>query len=893
MQDTLGFGDVSAPGFAVSTNAFLIRHDQVFPFDPAALRWAITVESMALAVAITSPASGLLTNGTSVIVTGTFGPGVSNVVVNGVVAGLSGSNFTATVPLLEGRNPITAVGTNAFGGAGTAGILITRDTTPPLLNIEAPGNGVTLATRQITVAGMINDVVPGTVNPEQASVMINGLPAMVLNRSYAINDLLLSPGSNVIAVVARDRAGNESRRAIGVTVQDTAAQKRLVRLAGDMQSGMIKTILAQPLIVELVDANGIIQTNQPVTFNVCRNDGLLVFPPEQSRTFTVFTDDRGQAGIQFQLGTRTGVGNNQVEVTSPGVAGQLIFCANATGGPPIRISALLPETQVGATGKPLPQPWTTYVTDDGGNPVANAPVTFMVFQGDGGTINGSMMVTTNTDTDGRASVLHTLGPQEGINNNVVVAMIAGMTNSAATFTASARAAQSAANTRVVGLILDNANRPMSNILCQIAGTALQTVSDAQGQFTISNAPVGECHLFVDARNRGYPGTWHALEFLLHNVAGRDNSMDRPIYMLPLDDAGSAIAGGDQDVTLQLKDIPGATLTVYAHSMRDPNGVSITGRVMWTQVNLERVPMAPPLGSQFMLAWTVMIPGLHFDPPARICIPNMGAPPGEIVEIFSFDHDLLQFVSVGTATVTADGSQMCSDPGFGVTKSGWGGCVPPPPPNTCGDGCEDGDVCNGVKACVNGRCVQVSPPLNCMNTNPCVAVRCDPALGCLEDRGDFNPDFWNDHGKSPCDPLDPNDRKSTQCNNNCYAYANNYPTGTFAQPGRGSGNPYSSINCAEVTAGSVSDGLMPTTADAPVPPGCRKVALVVRPPSDPRPDYHWYRQDNDGTWSHKPGETEATNRDASGNPITNPEMANTGRYTIFCGYFLVCCHGNIQ
>ena len=299
-----------------------------------------------------------------------------------------------------------------------------------------------------------------------------------------------------------------------------------------------------------------------------------------------------------------------------------------------------------------------------------------------------MMVTTNTDTDGRASVLHTLGPQEGINNNVVVAMIAGLTNSAATFTASARAVQAAASTRVVGLILDNANRPMSNILCQIAGTALQTVSDAQGQFTISNAPVGECHLFVDARDRGYPGTWHALEFLLHNVAGRDNSLDRPIYMLPLDDAGSAIAGGDQDVTLQLKDIPGATLTVYAHSMRDPGGVAITGRVMWTQVNLERVPMAPPLGSQFMLAWTVMIPGLHFDPPAKICIPNMGSPPGSVVEIFSFDHDLLQFVSVGTATVTADGSQMCSDPGFGVTKSGWGGCVPRPPPTGCANNSND-------------------------------------------------------------------------------------------------------------------------------------------------------------------------------------------------------------
>jgi len=31
-------------------------------------------------------------------------------------------------------------------------------------------------------------------------------------------------------------------------------------------------------------------------------------------------------------------------------------------------------------------------------------------------------------------------------------------------------------------------------------------------------------------------------------------------------------------------------------------------------------------------------------------------------------------------------------------------------------------------------------------------------------------------------------------------------------------------------------------------GSFKVALVI----DPGIDYHWYRQNSDGTWSHKPG-----------------------------------------
>lgn len=59
-----------------------------------------------------------------------------------------------------------------------------------------------------------------------------------------------------------------------------------------------------------------------------------------------------------------------------------------------------------------------------------------------------------------------------------------------------------------------------------------------------------------------------------------------------------------------------------------------------------------------------------------------------------------------------------------------------------------------------------------------------------------------------------------------------------------------------------------------------MALVIAP----NQDYHWYRQDRDGRWTHKPGRTSATNVDNSGQIITNPETANRGAYTQFGGYF---------
>jgi hypothetical protein len=705
VQGEVSFGDVLLGATAVSSNTITIRQNRVAPFNPADLQWFVTVQSMPLSLAVTSPVSGFLTNGTNVTVSGSFGDAVDGVTIGHSPATISGNNFSGTFALEEGRNTISVLASNQFGGSGLVNVVVTRDTTPPILTIETPTNGTVLAKRQVTISGLVNDAVPGTVNPEQATVMVNGLSALILNRSFSISDVLLVPGTNTVTVVARDRAGNESQRQIQLIYIDPASQKHLVQLAGDEQFGVVGTLLPQPLLVELVDGDGVIQTNQPVTFAVTRNDGILFASPDSGRTLTVQTDDKGQARVLLQLGTRTGVGNNQVMVTSPGVNGQMLFEASGVGALPAKISPLIPETQVGEIGKPLPQPWTAYATDSGGNPVAGAPISFTVSEG-GGNLDGATTVSTNTDSDGRASVILTLGPDEGINNNVVLAESPGVTNSSAVFTASGQTPGAIDATRVTGLVLDNANHPMSNVLCVIANTARAAVTDEQGQFVISGAPVGAIRLIVDAQNRGYPGEWHALTFNLVTVAGRDTSLDRPIYMLQVDSDSAAMAGGDKDVTLRLKDFPGATLTVFAHSLRNDQGQPITNRVTWTQVNAERIPMSPPQGSQPILTTAILPAGMRFDPPAKMCIPNSGLPPGQILELYGFDHDIGSFVSVGTATVSSDGSMICSDPGFGIVKSGWHPFVPPPPPCT--------PVCSGPPADTDCTHYTTIPP----------ASRCD-------------------------------------------------------------------------------------------------------------------------------------------------------------------------
>ena len=136
---------------------------------------------------------------------------------------------------------------------------------------------------------------------------------------------------------------------------------------------------------------------------------------------------------------------------------------------------------------------------------------------------------------------------------------------------------------------------------------------------------------------------------------------------------------------------------------------------------------------------------------------------------------------------------------------------------------------------------------------------------------YEPEKWNDGG-------------SVQYNNNCYNYANDEITMTFAQPGRAHGCSHY-LTCETVTAAAECDGLISIpSGQVQCPDTMHKVYLVIWPGRD----YHWYRIDEpDGRWSHKPGSTPATDRDGSGQFIYYPETADTGSYTDHCGYLCAC------
>ena len=396
-----------------------------------------------------------------------------------------------------------------------------------------------------------------------------------------------------------------------------------------------------------------------------------------------------------------------------GFAGTARFFLDALPG---EVTDLVVDTgtqQLGITGQRLPEPLVAIAVDAAFNPLPGLQVTFDVVAGGGRFENGLETLEVLTDAKGQAIATLILGPQEGEANNAVVATLGPAdpappedTPSTA-FVASAMAVGSGPTT-IRGVVLDNTDQPVPGVTLKIAGTAIETTADSEGIFVLENAPAGTIRLEADGATATRPGPWPHLEFIFQAIPGRDNELRRPIYLLPLDTEGvfvSETEGG----TLTVPELAGFELEVAPGSATFPDG-SRSGVVSVTVVHSDKVPMIPSFSQQPRLVITVQPAGTVFDPPARLTLPNLdGHEPGEVIDFFSFDHDLARFVSIGPAQVTEDGIAVRSKPGFGIVEGGWH-CGSSPPGTGTPNKCLECEMCNKrTKVC--------DPKRDCVNCGP--------------------------------------------------------------------------------------------------------------------------------------------------------------------------------
>jgi hypothetical protein len=127
-------------------------------------------------------------------------------------------------------------------------------------------------------------------------------------------------------------------------------------------------------------------------------------------------------------------------------------------------------------------------------------------------------------------------------------------------------------------------------------------------------------------------------------------------------------------------------------------------------------------------------------------------------------------------------------------------------------------------------------------------------------------------------------------NNTYNYANDRVTNTNANPGKGSGNIYTQTDtctgAGSVQEAAIADGLV-ACANFSDPLAAGQgwyVALALWPGHD----YHFYRQDRSGCWSHKAYQEVVQVVDNANLSIRDPKTADRGPYTLFCTYMITKC-----
>ncbi|MDD3679434.1 MAG: hypothetical protein PHX72_01055 [Candidatus Shapirobacteria bacterium] len=127
-------------------------------------------------------------------------------VIKKMVIGESGSFMVVDISLSEGDNSIFAVAEDMVGNKSQESVrqTIILDKEPPMLEIEFPEDGQSVSgdKREIIIKGKTEDNAVVTVNERKVVVDLDGN----FEIPYALSD-----GANSIIIIAKDKAGNQTK----------------------------------------------------------------------------------------------------------------------------------------------------------------------------------------------------------------------------------------------------------------------------------------------------------------------------------------------------------------------------------------------------------------------------------------------------------------------------------------------------------------------------------------------------------------------------------------------------------------------------------------------------------------------------------------------------------
>ncbi|HEV8660167.1 MAG TPA: Ig-like domain-containing protein, partial [Thermoanaerobaculia bacterium] len=191
--------------------------------DPSSAECKFTIDLTPPHIAFTDPQPDSTVTTLTITVAG-LADDAQTITINGRAAEVNTASKTFTidgVSLLEGRNEIAAVATDAAGNSSTPTLVVFLDTRAPEISITAPAADACVDTTSLQVTGRISDP-----NPDIVKVTVGSLPPVIAtidsaNGTWTAAIPIADEGKKLITVEATDKSGHSTSVSRNVVIDRT------------------------------------------------------------------------------------------------------------------------------------------------------------------------------------------------------------------------------------------------------------------------------------------------------------------------------------------------------------------------------------------------------------------------------------------------------------------------------------------------------------------------------------------------------------------------------------------------------------------------------------------------------------------------------------------------
>ena len=234
---TAGAFTVNLPLIIEGENMFTITVSDWIP-NVYSYTFNMTRDTILPPLTITSPADKILTNVSQVTVSGSTEPGANLTINNEVIALDPDGSFSKVYDLKETWNEYYIKTEDKAGNYREATRSVQRDSIRPEVHIMSPSDGFKTGMNTVQIQGLTEP---------KAIVTMNGEFIPLAGSTFQSN-VKLSPGENVITVIAHDAALNYAQDTIHIFYDDTAPELTVTTPLDGLKTNVERVVISGTVV---------------------------------------------------------------------------------------------------------------------------------------------------------------------------------------------------------------------------------------------------------------------------------------------------------------------------------------------------------------------------------------------------------------------------------------------------------------------------------------------------------------------------------------------------------------------------------------------------------------------------------------------------------------------